>query len=68
MSKEDEENYQNWEYCWICDEKLIKDKVRDHCYITGKFRGAAHKECNLKLRIPRKIPIKFHNLEGYDEH
>ena len=43
-----------------------KDKVRDHCHITGKFRGAAHKECNSKLRIPRKIPIIFHNLEGYD--
>ena len=44
MSKEDEENYQNSEYCWICKEKIIKDKVRDHCHITGKFRGAAHKE------------------------
>ena len=30
--------------CWIC-EKLINnddEKVRDHCHITGKFRGAAH--------------------------
>ena len=27
-----------------------------------------HKECNSKLRIPRKIPIIFHNLEGYDGH
>ena len=45
-----------------------KDKVRDHCHITGKFRGIAHRECNSKLRIPRKIPIIFHNLEGYDEH
>ena len=30
--------------CWIC-EKLIDnedEKVRDHCHITGKFRGAAH--------------------------
>ena len=59
MSKEDKENYQNSEYCWICNEKILKDKVRDHCHITGKFRGAAHKECNSKLRIPRKILIFF---------
>ena len=54
----------------ICDQKIInnKDKVRDHCHITGKFRGAAHKECNSKLRIRRKTPIIFHNLEGYDGH
>ena len=68
MAIEDENNYQNSEYCWICNEKIIKDKVRDHCRITGKYRGAAHKECNSKLRIPRKIPIVFRNLEGYDEH
>ena len=68
MTIEDEENYQNSQNCWICNEKVIKDKVRDHCHITGKYRGAAHSKCNLKLKIPRKIPIIFHNLEGYDGH
>ena len=66
MTTENENNYRNSEICWICSQKIIKDKVRDHCHITGKFRGAAHKECNSKLRIPRKLPIIFHNLEGYD--
>ena len=47
---------------------VIKDKVRDNCYITRKFRGAAHKECNSKLRIPRKLPVIFHNLEGHGGH
>ena len=68
MAIEDENNYQNSEYCWICNKKIIKDKVRDHCHITGKYRGATYKECNLKLRIPRKMSIIFHNLEGYDGH
>ena len=45
-----------------------KNKVLDHCHITGKYRGAAHSQCNLKLKIPSKIPIIFHNLEGYDGH
>ena len=50
MAIEDEENYQNSQDCWIC-KKIIKnkDKVRDHCHITGKYRGGAHRECNLKL-------------------
>ena len=42
MSEEDEDNYQNSEICWIWTQKIIKDKVRDHCQITGKFRGPAH--------------------------
>ena len=68
MTIEDENNYQNSQDCWICNEKLDKDKVRDHCHITGKYRGAAHSQCNLKLKIPKKLPIIFHNLEGYDGH
>ena len=46
MTIEDEDNYQNSQNCWICDEKIInRDKARDHCHITGKYRGAAHKKC-----------------------
>ena len=51
---EDENNYQNSQDCRICNEKLDKDEVRDHCQITGKYRGAAHNKCNLKLKIPKK--------------
>ena len=40
--------------------------MKDHCHVTGKFRGAAHN--NLKIRRPRKLPIIFHNLQGYDGH
>ena len=68
MTNEDEEIYNNSQICWIFKEELNADKVRDHCYVTGKFRGAAHNKCNLKLRIPRKLPIFFHNLQGYYEH
>ena len=61
MTIEDEENYQNSQNCWIYDQKIInnKDKVRDNCHIIGKFWGAAHKECNSKLRIPKKYPLFF---------
>ena len=51
MTIEDENNYQNSHDCWICNEKLDKDKVRDNCHITGK--------CNLKLKIPKKISYYF---------
>ena len=42
MTTQDEEIYNNPQICWICNEELNTDKVRDHCHITGKFRGAAH--------------------------
>ncbi len=43
-------------------------KCRDHCHITGKYRGAACNKCNLRMRVPMFVPVLFHNLEGYDSH
>ena len=47
---------------------LKNKKVRDHCHDTGLYRGAAHKNCNLKYRIPDHILIVFYNLSSYDAH
>ena len=73
MTEVDKQCLKTMHRCHICGEKYTdKDvRVRDHCHITGKFRGSAHQECNLKLRIKPenlKIPIIFHNLRGYDSH
>ena len=69
MTGVDEQHFKTMDGCHICGEKYTdKDvRVRDHCHITGKFRGSAHQECNLKLRIKPenlKIPVIFHNLRG----
>lgn len=70
MTLEDEENYQNSMDCWICTNKIIdnNDKVRDHCHITGKYRGTGHRSCNCKLKISKMLPNFAHNLQGYDGH
>ena len=59
--------------CHICEKPFAcaADSVRDHCHITGKYRGAAHNACNLKLRLhpnTTAIPVVFHNLRGCDSH
>ena len=61
------------EVCHICGQQYTgKDiRVRDHCHVTGQYRGSAHQDCNLKLRLnPNnvKIPVIFHNLRVYDAH
>ena len=71
FGKEEEERFNRETKCWICKGEFIDDKdikVRDHCHFTGRYRGAAHKICDLKYRIPNFIPIAFHNLAGYDSH
>ena len=73
MTDEDEKDFQKATKCHICD-KQYKDKdvtVRDHCHITGQYRGSPYQDCNLKLKMKPeeiKISVIFHNLRGYDSH
>ena len=65
ISAEEGERLQLTNSCWI-DDKLFDfgdDKVRDHCHVTGKYRGAI-----LILNWSKKVPVIFHNLKGYDSH
>lgn len=54
--------------CNQCNEWLLFDRVRDHCHICGKFRGAIHNHCNQRLRLGKDIAVIFHNLRRYDGH
>ena len=42
MTKKDNENFDNSAESWICDNNYLNGdvKVRDHCHITGKYRGS----------------------------
>ena len=40
----------------------------NHCHYTGKYRGTAHSNCNLNYKIPREMPVVFHNGSTYDYH
>ena len=75
MTEQNNNDYKDATQCWICEQEIVNTKnnpkVRDHCHFTGEYRGAAHKTCNLKLKIKpgkTKIPIIFHSLKGYDSH
>ena len=58
--------------CFICEKSFDNTKsnikVRDHCHYTGKYSGAAHSACNLQYKVPKTIPVVFHNGSNYDFH
>lgn len=68
LSDQESESFLKATHCCICKDQLGNDTVRDHCHVTGKFRGAAHSSCNLNLRLRERIPVFFHNLKDYDAH
>ena len=73
LTKKEEKNHNKQEVCCICKKEFNTDdkkhyKVKDHCNYLGKYRGAAHNICNLRYRIPKEIPIVFHNGSTYDYH
>ena len=69
---EEEFSFYMADKCYLFNKPFYKDKnnnyikVRDH--YTGKYRGAAHKICNLLHNTPREVPVVFHNGSSYDYH
>ena len=53
MTEGEENLFQESKSCWICKKRINNDDemVRDHCHISGKFRGAAHWDCNILIGI-----------------
>ena len=70
MTKKYNEDCENSTKCWIYDNDYIDNnlKVRDHCHNTVKYRGYAHRNCNINIKLQHEIPVVFHNLKNYDSH
>ena len=67
MTKKDNEDF---DYVRICDHVYVEGdvKLRDQCHITGKYRGSAHRNCNINVKLNHKILIVFCNLKNYDSN
>ena len=70
MTEEDQYDFENNNICRYCEKYIETDKVRDHCHLTGKYRGPAHSDCNLKVKQKDSnfITIGLHNFSNYDCH
>ena len=74
LTEKEQYRHDTRKLCFLSKKTFFEDaknnyiKVRDHCHYTGKYRGAAHKICNLMYNTPREIPFVFHNGSCYDYH
>ena len=70
MTQKDKEDFENNNICRFCETEILSDKVRDHCHLTGKYRGSAHNICNINVSQQQSniIPFIFRNFSNYDCH
>ena len=70
MTQEDNEDFYKNIIFRFCEKEKLSDKVRDHCHLTGKYRGPAHNTCNIngKQKDSNFIPFAFQNFSNYDCH
>ena len=75
LTKEEKKMHRRQKRGYICKKRFSTNnnnekyhKVKDNCYYTGKYRGAAHSICNLRYKTPKEIPVVFHNNSKYDYH
>lgn len=63
------ESFHSNNICHICDSRIENCiKVKDHCHLSGRYRGPAHNSCNLNYKVPTFFPVIFHNFSKYDCH
>ena len=55
LSEEGVEVYKNNNICRFCEKQTFSHKVRDHCHLTGNYRGPAHEDCSINLTQKRSI-------------
>ncbi|XP_070526692.1 uncharacterized protein [Cardiocondyla obscurior] len=70
FTRDEWEKFNKATHCHICEKPFASGdtRVRDHCHLTGRYKGSAHSNCNLNFMDSNYIPIVFHNLSGYDAH
>ncbi|XP_070166522.1 uncharacterized protein [Polyergus mexicanus] len=70
LTPDEWERFMSATHCRVCEKPFESEdaRVRDHCHLTGRYRGPAHSNCNLNYKETYVMPIFFHNLSGYDAH
>lgn len=70
MTKEGDENFETSTNRLIRDDTFVKGdvEVRDHSHVTGKYRGSAHRNCDVNISLNYKVSIVFSNLKSCDVH
>ena len=70
MTKEDEYDYRSNNICRFCESEILSDIVRNHCHLTGKYRGPTRSKCNINVTQKQSnfTPFMFHNFSNYDCH
>ena len=61
VSEKDEQIFQSSNNCWICNKlfDVGDNKVRDYSHITGKYGGSVHWNCNINLRLDKRVEVLF---------
>ena len=72
-TKKERKAHRGQKICYICKRVFSSDddkyyKIKDHRYYTGRYLGVADVVCSKKCKIPKEIPVVFHNGYAYDYH
>ena len=76
LSREEEDEFHSAILCVVCGKELGSDRVRHHDHVSGRFFGATHNKCNLKMKFRKgtkpgckvRLPVVIHNSKNYDTH
>lgn len=54
----------------ITFEFVIMEQVKRtcQCHVTGRYRGSAHRDFNIKVKLNNEVLMIFYYLKNYDSY
>ena len=70
MTRKNEQEFKNINFRRFCETDIGSDKIRDHCHLTGRYRGPAHSKSYINVTQDKSnnISFIFHNFSNYYCH
>ena len=64
MTEEDEEDFKKDIFVVFVKKNIESDKNRDHCHLTGIYKGPSHSKCNINVTQDQSnfIPFIYHSF------
>ena len=63
MTREDKEDFVNNNICQFCEKEIIDKKDKDHCHLTGKYRGPARIKCKIIVKQTQNIFLVLYYIK-----
>ena len=65
-----ERRFKSYNKCWVGNKLFVAggNDIGDHDHVTGKHRNSVHWNCNIILKLTKKVSAILNNFKDHESH